>query len=247
MLNVLLMCLGFAMTYGIFQEYYIGHWSFQGSQSTVGVIGMTYNGIIYLSMPILFACFTRRWARFRRIAALAGILVSCASFLVCSFSTRVWQLILAQGILAAIGGALIYTSSTLSLGEHYTDSGRAVAYGVTLSSKNVTGTACTFLMQALLDRFGFKPTMWVWTAIVASMGFAAVALMPMVPSDRSSTSLQRSRRIPWDFLHHKTFYIYSIAIMLQSSGYGIPQTYLNSYAHEVASLSINTATLLITL
>lgn len=35
--------------------------------------------------------------------------------------------------------------------------------------------------------------------------------------------------------------------MLQSAGYGIPQTYLNVYAHEVSMLSTTTATLLLTL
>lgn len=48
------------------------------------------------------------------------------------------------------------------------------------------------------------------------------------------------------FLRHATFYIYAIAIALQSSGYGIPQTYLNTYAHDVAHLSQTTATLLLT-
>jgi sugar phosphate permease len=35
--------------------------------------------------------------------------------------------------------------------------------------------------------------------------------------------------------------------MLQSAGYGIPQTYFNTYAHEAAKLSQTTATLLLTL
>lgn len=235
------------MTYGIFQEYYEGHWSFHGSQSTVGVIGMTYNGVMYLTMPIFFALFARRWARFRRAAAFLGIVISCVGFLVCSFATDVWHLVLAQGILAGIGGALLYTPTTLSLGEHYTNNNRTVAYGLTLSCKNITGTACPFLMQALLNRFGFQKTMWVWTGIVASTCFLAIIFMPMVPMNHISNSPQRPRSIPWDFLRRRTFWVYSIAIVLQSSGYGLPQTYLNSYAHEVASLSINTSTLLITL
>lgn len=235
------------MTYGIFQEYYLSHWTFHGSQNTTGVIGMTYNGVMYLSMPILFYALTRRWARYRRISALVGIVVSCVSFLLCSYAKDVWQLVLAQGILAAIGGALIYTPTTLSLGEHFTSSNRAIAYGVTLSCKNITGTACPFLMQLMLDNFGFKKTMWIWAGIVAATSLMAVLYMPMTPSAMSEEQAQRSRKVPWDFLRHKTFYIYTIAIMLQSSGYGIPQTYLNGYAHEVAHLSINTSTLLITL
>src|ERR1700760_2341363 len=110
---------GFAMTYGIFQEYYGRHWTFNGSQSTVGVIGMTYNGVMYLSMPVLFMLLARKWERHRRAFAIAGVVISCTSFLICSFSNAVWQLVIAQGVLAAIGGALLYTPTTLSLGEHY--------------------------------------------------------------------------------------------------------------------------------
>jgi MFS family permease len=235
------------MTYGIFQEYYLDHWSFHGSQSTVGVIGTTYNGVMYLGMPLLFALFTRRWVRYRLGAAVVGLLITCASFLVCSFSTNVWHLVLAQGVLAAVGGALLYTPTTLSLSEHFAANNRAIAYGITLSCKNITGTACPFLMQELLDRLGFRRTMWVWTGIVAGLSILAMMIMPMAPANRSNSALQRPRKIPWDFLYHRTFYIYSIAIALQSSGYGVPQTYLNSYAHEVASISVSNSTLLICL
>jgi predicted MFS family arabinose efflux permease len=235
------------MTYGIFQEHYLSHWTFHGNKNTVGVIGMTYNGVMYMSMPLLFWALTRRWARYRRSAAIAGIIVSCLSFLVCSFAKDVWHLVLAQGVLAAIGGALLFTPTTLSQGEHFTANNRSIAYGITLSCKNITGTACPFLMQVMLDNLGFRKTMWVWAGVTAVTSLLAVAFMPMSSSDREHDSVQHPRRVPWDFLRHRTFYIYAVAIMLQSSGYGIPQTYLNGYAHEVASLSINTSTLLITL
>ncbi|KIW01618.1 uncharacterized protein PV09_07089 [Verruconis gallopava] len=238
---------GFAMTYGIFQQYYIDNWSFDGSQSAVGVIGTTYNGVMYLSIPVFSMAFTRKWARYRRGAAIIGVFLSCISFIICSFSRNVWQLVLAQGVLAALGGALVYTPTTLSLGEHCSTENRAVAYGITLSCKNITGTTCPFLMQALLSRLGFQRTMWIWTGIVATTSIAAVTVIPMTKSTNADSPTLRHRKIPWDFLRHQTFYVYCIAIILQSSGYGIPQTYLNSYAHEVASISVNASTLLITL
>ncbi|MCJ1269319.1 hypothetical protein MMC22_009210 [Lobaria immixta] len=237
---------GFAMSYGVFQEYYSGNWTLQGSREVTGIIGTTSNGVMYLSMPFLFALFTRRWARRRQTAALCGAALTCISFLLSSFSTHVWHLVATQGVMAALGCALIYSPTTLSLGEWFTTGNRAVAYGVVLSCKNIVGSACPFLLRALLDHYGFRIALRVWTAIAAGTGILAIFLIPIHPSSVSSSS-HRTRKIPWQFLKHQTFYIYSVAIILQSSGYGIPQTYLNTYAHEVTLLSQTSATLLLTL
>lgn len=238
---------GFAMTYGIFQEYYLNQRSFRGNQGSLGVIGTTSNGVMYLSMPFLFAAFSRRLARFRRTAAICGVVLTCASFLISSFGTNVWHLIATQGVLSALGCALIYSPTTLSLSEHFSASNRAVAYGVVLSCKNITGSTCPFLVQYLLDRLGFRTTMHIWTAIATGTSLFAVFLMPLQPAGTVSSTSYRSRKIPWNFLRHRTIWVYSIAIILQSSGYGIPQTYLNTYAHSVTSLSATSSTLLLTL
>lgn len=234
------------MSYGVFQEYFSGNWTLEGSRGVTGVIGTTSNGVVYLSMPFLFALFTRRWARKRQTAALCGGVLTGISFLLSSFSTHVWHLVATQGVMAAFGCALVFSPTTLSLGEWFNTSNRAVAYGVTLSCKNIVGSACPFLMRALLDRFGFRITLRIWTAIAAGTSILAIFLIPNHPSSISS-STPRSRKIPWEFLKHPSFHIYSFATMLQSSGYGIPQTYLNTYAHEVTLLSQTSATLLLTL
>ncbi|KIW92867.1 uncharacterized protein Z519_06716 [Cladophialophora bantiana CBS 173.52] len=237
---------GFAMNYGVFQEYYSGNWTLEGSRETTGIIGTTSNGVMYLSMPLLFALFTRRWARRRQVAALCGAALTCVSFLLSSFSTDVWHLVATQGVTSALGCALIYSPTTLSLGEWFNTGNRAVAYGVVLSCKNIVGSACPFLLRALLECYGFRSTLRIWTAVAAGTSVLAIFLIPTPPSTITS-SAHHSRRIPWHFLRHQTFYVYSIATILQSSGYGIPQTYLSTYAHEVTLLSQTSATLLLTL
>ena len=234
------------MSYGVFQEYYSDQWTLEGNQATTGIIGTTSNGVMYLSMPFLFALFTKRWARKRQTAALCGAALACLSFLISSFSTNVWHLVATQGVLAALGCALVYSPMTLSLGEWFNTSNRAVAYGVVLSSKNIVGSVCPFVFRALLDRYGFRVALRTWVAILAGTSVLAIYL---IPTHRTSLLAggQRSRKIPWSFLKHRTFHIYGIAVMLQSSGYGIPQTYLNTYAHEVTLLSQTSATLLLTL
>lgn len=149
-------------------------------------------------------------------------------------------------IRSRLGCALVYSPTTLSLGEWFNNSHRAVAYGLVLSCKNIVGSTCPFILRALIDRYDFRIALRIWTVIVALTSIPAIFLVSTHPTSLGAET-PRARPIPWHFLRHKTIYIYSIAIALQSSGYGIPQTYLNTYAHEVTLLSQTSATLLLTI
>jgi len=235
------------MSYGVFQEYFSGNWTLQGGVDAAGTIGTTSNGVMYLAMPFLFALFTRRWAHRRRTAALCGVGVASLGFLLSSFSTHVWHLVATQGVLAALGCALVYSPTTLYLGEWFSSSDRAVAYGLVLSCKNIVGSACPFLLRYLLERYGFPVTIRLWAAVATVSSIPAVFLIPPHPSSRIAAAHPSQRRTPWHFLGHPTFYVFVVATALQSSGYGIPQTYLTTYAHDVTLLDANSATLLLTL
>ncbi|KAH7372302.1 major facilitator superfamily domain-containing protein [Pyrenochaeta sp. MPI-SDFR-AT-0127] len=240
---------GFAMSYGVLQEYYIDNWTLQGGREITGIIGTTSNGVMYLSMPFLFALFTKRWARYRQRAAVCGALLACASFILSALSKHVSHLVATQGVLAALGCALVYSPITLSLGEWFnTDNricNRAVAYGICLSTKNIVGSACPFIFRGLLDKYGFRTTLIIWGAI--TIGTALISIFMIQTPHTSLAMSARGRKIPWNFLRRRTFWIYSVATLLQSAGYGIPQTYLSEYARNVSALSPTFSTLLLTL
>ncbi|KAK6829880.1 hypothetical protein PG987_010464 [Apiospora arundinis] len=220
---------GFAMSYGVFQQYYFDNWTLEGDRNSTGFIGTTANGVVYLSMPFLFALFTRR-------------------FFLSSYSTTIGHLVATQGITSALGCALIYSPMTLSLGEWYSTSNRALAYGIVLSCKNIVGTGCPFMLRALIDTYGFRTTLMVWTAIVGGTSVVAICLIPTHPSKLAAVhETTRARRIPWSFLRHRSIYFYSVAIIFQSSGYGIPQTYLSTYARDIILLSQTSGTLMLAL
>ena len=238
------------MSYGVLQEYYFDHWTLQGGRELTGIIGTTSNGVMYLSMPFLFALFTKQWARYRQTTAICGALIACASFMLSSLSKHVWHLIATQGVLAALGCALVFSPLTLSLGEWFNVENRicnrAVAFGLCLSTKNIVGSVCPFIFRGLLDRYGFRTTLMAWAGITVGTAIVSI-LMIQTPASSLNTSTPRGRKIPWTFLNHRTFWVYSIATLLQSAGYGIPQTYLSEYARNVSALSPTFSTLLLTL
>ncbi|KAI1321925.1 major facilitator superfamily domain-containing protein [Xylariaceae sp. FL0255] len=247
---------GFSISYGVFQEYYVRHWSLSGNPDVAGIIGTTQNGVLYLSLPFLFAALSRRWARHRVIVAYSGALLAAIAFVLSSFSTQACQLVATQGVLSALGCALIYSPTTLSLGEWFSSDSidgahRSFVYGLTLSCKNIVGSTVPFLIRAILERYDFRTASRIWAAIVFSTGLISITLIPTHPMhlearDGTSSRNHPQRPIPWNFLRHKTFYIYAIASLLQSAGYGIPQTYLPTYALEVTHLSQTSATILLT-
>lgn len=163
-----------------------------------------------------------------------------------SFSTDVWYLVMTQGVLAALGCALVYSPTTLSLSEWYTTGNRTLALGITLSCKNIVGSTCPFLFRLLLGRYGLRMTLRIRAGIATGSSLCSIALVPS-PRSTMAAITPRETRIPRHFLVHRTFYIYSVAIVLQSCGYGIPQIYLNTYTHDVVALSQTSATLVLTL
>lgn len=231
------------MTYGIYQEYYHQNNVFHGSKNATGVVGTTMNGVMYLTMPILSTLLdSGRWAKWRRVVAITGIVISSVAFLASSWSTEVWHLILLQGVVAALGSAMVFSPATLFLDEYFRHGNRATAYGVSLSSKNITGTACPFLMYGLLDKLGFRTALQVWAGIVFATGLFGIFI---IPKSVTTVSSRRPRKIPWTFLKHRTFYIYAIGNAVFSSGYGLPQTYLSQYAHNLLHLSSILSSLMI--
>lgn len=76
------------MSYGVFQEFYSENWTFHGNKELTGIFGTTSNGVMYLSMPFLFALFTKRWARYRQVVAVCGALIACVSFVLSAFAHR---------------------------------------------------------------------------------------------------------------------------------------------------------------
>ena len=224
------------MSYGVLQEQYTSHPQFKSSPSSIGVIGTTLNGVLYISLPILSTLFVDRLSQWRRTATILGVLISSASLVISSYSTAVWHLILTQGILCGLGSALAYSPTTLYLDDWFIKR-KSFAYSVTLSAKNVIGSGTPFLTPALLGSLGLQNTLRVWGVITFVSGIVAMPMMQSRTNQQREIHPRPTRKTPWKFLTHPTFYIFHIANIIFSSGYGLPQTYLPTYARQVLHLS----------
>ncbi|KAI1505223.1 putative monocarboxylate transporter [Biscogniauxia marginata] len=235
----------FTISYGVFRDYYVSPSTagqIDGDLSQTGIIGTTLNGIMYMSMPILFGIFTNRLACYRRHAAFLGALLAAISLMASSFARSVWQLTLTQGVLQAIGSTVLYSSTTIYLDEWFIRR-KGFAYGVILSTKSTVGVGVPLLFGHLLSELGFRTTLRIWSAVTICT--ALPAIMFLRPRQPLQASRPRDRRLSWSFLRHPTFYIFQLANIVFSASYGMPQTYLSSFASDVLGFSTATSALIL--
>lgn len=104
---------------------------------------------MYLSAPFTFA-FLQRYPNRRRHCSVAGLVIIALALVISSFSTRVWHLILSQGVFYAIGGSMLYTPAIVFLDEWFILR-KGFAFGVMVS--NIMNL-CFFLNHKMARHLG---------------------------------------------------------------------------------------------
>lgn len=86
------------------------------AQFLLPMIGTLTSGIMYCSAPLL-KYLVYRYPHQRRAVMWAGAAISWASLLGASYANQVAVLLLCEGVLYAIGGAMLYSSCTYYASE----------------------------------------------------------------------------------------------------------------------------------
>lgn len=133
-------------------------------------------GILYLSSPFTFALLSR-YPHLRRWSGPLGLFITVVGFLSSSFANSIGGLVATQGVIAAIGGGLLYSPVTLYMDEWWVRR-KGLAYGVMLASKALSGVIIPFVMDALLHRFGFRITMRAWAVAIVRFYPLFISTLP---------------------------------------------------------------------
>ncbi|PSN62514.1 MFS general substrate transporter [Corynespora cassiicola Philippines] len=217
---------GFPYSFGVFQEYYLRQKEFSSSHSGVAAIGTTSMGVMYLKAPLLYVVFHRYHAH-RKMIGLGGFIIMLVSLVGASFASTVSQLLATQGVLYAIGGAMLYFPIFNYIDEWFIKR-RAFAYGALVASDGAGGVIIPFAMEWILNRWGFRTALRTWTIVCFFLGTPALVFLKPYPVDPNTE--QVSRKIDLRFLKTKTFWILQSGNIIQSLGYFIPSYYLPSFA-----------------
>ncbi|KAH8684455.1 major facilitator superfamily domain-containing protein, partial [Tricladium varicosporioides] len=220
---------GFPFSFGVFQDYYTTHPPFSEHPSGIAAIGTCSTGVMYLFAPISLYIL-EAWPSVRKLSSIFGLIIVLASLIASSFATKVWHLILTQGILYAIGGSFLYAPTMFYLDEWFIRK-KGLAFGIMWAGVGTSGLIFPFLLTFLLNKMGFAITLRVWSLILL------ILCTPLIYFVRARLPIPHpplTRQNPsFSFFTTPTFISLQCSNILESLGFFIPAIYLPSYTRSL--------------
>jgi hypothetical protein len=107
---------------------------------------------------------------------------------------------------------------------------RGLAWGIILSASGASGVVFPFIVDALLNRYGYKVAL---RAIAVAMILLTGPLLPLFKGRLPAAEQSVVARIDWMFLRTPLFWIYCTSNVAQGLGFYLPQLHLPSYATSI--------------
>ncbi|KAJ2980289.1 hypothetical protein NQ176_g2731 [Zarea fungicola] len=143
---------GIVNAFGTFESVY--ETDLHMSTSLVTWIGSAQMFVLFVGGIIVGPIFDKWGAR---IPMLMGTFLCLVSFLSCSFSTKFYQLLLAQGFTLGLGCALLFYPTTSAVSEWF-DKRRGLALGLVVSGASAGGILWPLVLNQLIDKIGINGT-----------------------------------------------------------------------------------------
>ncbi|KAH6974995.1 monocarboxylate transporter [Ilyonectria sp. MPI-CAGE-AT-0026] len=229
---------GFPLSFGVFQNYYSKQPEFASSRY-ISVVGTVASGMSYLGAPLITP-FINRFPRLQRKMIWVGWPICILGIALASFCSSVETLVLTQGVAYGLG-FLIFYYPILNMVNEYWIARRGMAYGLLCSASGVSGAAMPFLIQTLLDRYGYRTTL---RATAVGLFVLTGPLIPLLKGRLPIASHSSSPGTDWSFVRAPLFWVYSASNIMQGMGYFFPSLYVPSYAASLGLSSVEGALLL---
>jgi MFS family permease len=248
---------GFPLSFGVFQNYYSQLPQFKDSPY-IAVVGTVASGMSYLAAPIVIPLI-RRYSKYRYLMIWIGckcfrcnhhpvarILIAIAGpicllgLVAGSFARSLATLIFTQGVMYGTGFILFYYP-ILSMVNEFWITRRGMAYGVLCSASGVSGAAMPFVIEKLLEKYGYPTTL---RAIAVGLFVVTGPLIPFLKGRLPESETSSTGRTDWSFFKVPLFWIYSVSNLAMGMGYFFPSLYIPSYASANGMSSTQGAILL---
>ncbi|EJT98363.1 MFS general substrate transporter [Dacryopinax primogenitus] len=221
--------LGDRVAFGTYQNYYTSSNDspiLGSSISSVAAIGTTYLATQYilgfLLMPLL-----KRYPQHVRLALWVFLAIECVSLISASFATQTWHLILLQGIIPGIAGAVFYGPALLWLSQWWVER-CGLACGIMFCGTGAGGAIFPPIIGVLLQHLGFRWTLRIWAlAFTLVMAPAIYFMRPRYPPARLKEG--DDRKINWSRFVNPVLAVVSASVFIQALGYFPVSIYIPTY------------------
>ena len=194
-----------------------------------------------MTISVLRCVPNRRPAQRKKVSTI-GLCTLTIGLVTASFATHVIHLVLTQGLLYGVGGALIYNPFIFYLDEWFVKR-KGLAYGIFWAGTGVFSSVMPFIMHWALNRYGFRTPLRVWAVFVMRDCHHLLKLpdfpdnyivlnfrnFDMLCQTTQATSCQKcSTRVELGFLKTRLFWAFQAGNIVEGFGYFGPQIYLPS-------------------
>ncbi|KAF2163148.1 hypothetical protein M409DRAFT_33581, partial [Zasmidium cellare ATCC 36951] len=236
----------FALSFGVFQEYYSKHELFRDS-SLIPTIGAVATGFTYLGIPVTNP-IAMRWPQHRRKMVVIGYVLCMIGLVGASFAREAWQLLLFQGLLFGFGWVVCYTPLLLMLNEWFVEK-RGLAHGILLCASGFSGLFIPLGLGASLEKFGFRNTLRGYTVLTIVLSGPGLFLMrPGITHNYRDDSFGQAKGpgITTLLNYCKTIHLplFATAVFLQGLTFFLPNIFITSFAKDLGLSSTESSGLL---
>ncbi|KAG9311573.1 MFS general substrate transporter [Chiua virens] len=194
----------------------------------VPLIGQLASGMIYLSAPLVYPYMHRYRAHVRPLMWL-GMTLCWTSLLMASYSHKVHEFVMFQGVIYGIGGGLLYPSSILYMSEWFFRR-RGLANGVIFAGTALGGLVMPFILPSLVKAYGLYLTMRIIAIADLVILLPCMALVrPRVPQKDLNKCSVRTVAVSSITLHDRTWWMLIAANTFQGFAFFVPQIYIPTF------------------
>jgi hypothetical protein len=145
---------GFPFSFGVLQAYYRTHPPISENTSGLSAVATTCTGLMYC-LPFVVVALMQRGPFVRNYGTFVGLALVVLGIVLSSWATKIWHLILTQGVLYACGGALLYYPVLLFIDDWFIRR-KAMAYGCMWAGSGVGGLTGPLVLDWGLKRYGVR-------------------------------------------------------------------------------------------
>ncbi|KAJ7439247.1 major facilitator superfamily domain-containing protein [Mycena latifolia] len=235
---------GFPNAYGVFLDSYLQdpHYASQnGATTLLPLVGTLSTGVIYCSAPLLNP-LAARYPHLRQRAMWIGAVICCGGLFGASYATKIYQLIFLQGVLSAIGGALLYLPCMSYMTEWFV-ARRGTANGILFAGTAAGGLFLPLVLTPLITEYGSPKALRI-----LSIAFAILltVLFPLVKGRLPQARARIRGPVPRgsglkDWVKHRSFWLILAVNTVQSSAHFVPIVYLPTFANNLHISTSNSA------
>ncbi|MBW0473071.1 hypothetical protein O181_012786 [Austropuccinia psidii MF-1] len=203
----------------------------QMNPSLAALIGTCCTGILYcFGSPVMSSM--QRCPKLTLWYPTIGTLMCTGAFLSASYSTKVWQFVLSQGVMYAVGASLLYYPSLLFLAEWWIIR-RGFAGGIMFAGSSTFGLIIPPILDWSLGKYGTSKTLRFFGIVFLAGMFP---LLPFFRGRLPVSSVRRKNSLKTRiYFSRPLFWAFMSLSLIQSLAFFVPALYLPSYAISIGS------------